>query len=1218
MLPAIRQVVSFVGDTSSLVREVDKAVSTVKGFSAANQIAARETNSSYQILKAQIEGATARLNLAKLAQEEHNQTLSRATVKVGELQRTYESLAATRDRELSAALEADSTEGTQKHLDSARKLYDQMQKTTLAIESQQSKVSQLTALQQKDNAEIDVKEKRISRLNTEMEQYAIKNYTLWDKVRAILPLVGGLAGSTNTVLGGLGNIFNILKGKGDALYDSHSQGMKKLSADSKTAGLSLDQAGTAAAQSQTKFAQMTTGSMALAVALGTSVVQAAASAVQYFIQMGQQSVSLVANVERLSLSLRAMVAQEMASKDSTKTVKEEMGAAAGRAQELLKWIQQLAIKSPFSVEGIQNVFKMVKSFGFASDAAQRITQDLTDWASATGRDEGEMQRIALALSEIQTQGKLSGEQVRMLAMAGIPIQTVLATGFKKTTAEIQQMQEKGLIPANQAIEMLLKSLESDWGGQAAAQAESFSGLLNSLSDLGKQIMRNLFGPIDATTGKVKGLFGAVQPYLSKLVDYLGSGPVVDQITKWGEQLGDLANNALTWGQNIVIQFSNGINAGLSYVFDALGSIGSAITDMLQPGSPPKLLPELDQWGAGAINAYMEGWSKVDQGTFDELTGTLEGYLKSFSDTIVDKLDLNPMLGRMRSMVAQATQEIASTSQVTERTMTGLVDTLGKVGGGVKDYVVAMVDLARANKVVEDAQTALNSVTQKYDEQLAGLNAQLDAITNKQTEKDENNQIAKYNRIINDKYATEARKAQAQGSLDELLLKRKIRMTEAEKKTAESAAQKKLDEAKKEQQAAQQRVDAQKAMIAAQEKTNELLKAQADLLEQAAKAMAKAAGGAGGPKGGGNKPVGGTPGASSWDKRDDNFKRMNEDVEGMNPLKIKLAELKLTFAHLWDSAKAAWQDFWDSTAQLRTDMGDFFKTQMGIVWKQVVQDFGRDAENIRTILENIGKWWGEHRDSVFGIVQFLWTRIVTVVSVAITLLSGAIKLVLDVIAGNWSKFWQDAHDTGKSMMDSILAMFGLSWNELERKWVERAGEITTKLVAWFFDIKTKFSTFVDEAVKKFSEVWTRISAAITGAWETLKGLGKSLIDGITEGVKTAVDNLVKSVIGGVTKAIEGVRTLLHNPHSPSPYTEKVVGEPIMQGIIKGVTNEAPRLKGLLSGLVGMAVTPPATAGQMMSISNSRTVTNNYNYAPTYGSVPQQPTRDFAIMKALAGT
>ena len=227
--------------------------------------------------------------------------------------------------------------------------------------------------------------------------------------------------------------------------------------------------------------------------------------------------------------------------------------AAETAQELLTWIEQLAIKSPFTQEGVQQAFKTAMAYGFVTDqaadlmlktgqldevqrgalvTAQRMTSAMLDFAAGTGADAYSMERISRALGQIQAKGKLSGEEVRQLTEAGLSADRILADAFGKSTAEIVAMREKGLIPADKAILAIVESLEQDYAGAGEKMTQTFAGLVSTFSDVKIIAKRELFA----------GVFEAMQPYLARFVGWLeGAVPLM---RSWGEVLGGKLTEAL--------------------------------------------------------------------------------------------------------------------------------------------------------------------------------------------------------------------------------------------------------------------------------------------------------------------------------------------------------------------------------------------------------------------------------------------------------------------------------------------------------------------------------------------------------------------------------------------------------------------------------------------------------------------------------------------------
>jgi tape measure domain-containing protein len=287
--------------------------------------------------------------------------------------------------------------------------------------------------------------------------------------------------------------------------------------------------------------------------------------------------NLRAQYQALGVSAEGYVTNTSSSTEKTLSIADAMGEAGGRAKELQDWITKLAIKSPFTQSGVAEAFRMAMAYGFTTDEAQRLTGAMIDFSSATGQDESSMARIALALGQIKAKGKVAGQEVLQLTEAGLSVDAILAKAFNKSTAEIVAMREKGLIPADQAIEAITKSLEEDFGGAAEKQANTFSGLLSSLSDIKEVGLREFF----------TGTFQAVQPYLINFVNWITDPKIMSSIRGWGDKLGKFVAKFAKLGEQTVNFISKGnfkgaINNMLNAIFgpQAIDNAGGAITGFI--------------------------------------------------------------------------------------------------------------------------------------------------------------------------------------------------------------------------------------------------------------------------------------------------------------------------------------------------------------------------------------------------------------------------------------------------------------------------------------------------------------------------------------------------------------------------------------------------------------------------------------------------------------
>lgn len=252
------------------------------------------------------------------------------------------------------------------------------------------------------------------------------------------------------------------------------------------------------------------------------------------VDLGSQALDSYATFERLTMSLETFSARELINAGVTDNMQEAIAMSGERAQELLGWIEKLAVQSPFQSGDIANAFRTAQAYGFTSDQAMRLTQATVDFAAGAGISGAMMDRITLALGQIAARGKVSSQELNQLSEAGIGARQILADAFHVSTAQMQEMIEKGLVPANVAIEAITQSLEKDFGGAAKRQANTFSGLISSLADLKEIGLRNLFA----------GTFKAVQPSLQRFVELVTNPAVQTSLKNWGDTIGQNIGQAL--------------------------------------------------------------------------------------------------------------------------------------------------------------------------------------------------------------------------------------------------------------------------------------------------------------------------------------------------------------------------------------------------------------------------------------------------------------------------------------------------------------------------------------------------------------------------------------------------------------------------------------------------------------------------------------------------
>lgn len=355
-----------------------------------------------------------------------------------------------------------------------------------------------------------------------------------------------------------------------------------------------------------------------------------------------------------------------------------------------------------------------------------------------------------------------------------------------------------------------------------------------------------------------------------------------------------AENSQTWGANIIVMFAEGMAAAIGAVFKVLSYLAAAISAWLKPGSPPKILPDIDEWGEAAMNEYLQGWLEADFGVFDDISSIIEKYVNAFTELDVKDSVMRILGGRaaaaevidewgsigdvpveeinkitdavgisnetmtnyLRSLfnlrkvsedAAEAEGILAYELEGTTTVLGNVVDSLeeaqaaaiaytGAAAENVRAYIASLTSLSVAQRNLDNAQKALNNTTKYYDDILE----QLYLKQNKLNDDLENSQrLRVIDKTLRSVILTAEERERLELEKRGILLKREIRDTELARDSAVSSAKDKVD-------LAQQAVDAAKEAAEIQKKlaldivkaTEDQVQAQADSYRKLLEAMIK--------------------------------------------------------------------------------------------------------------------------------------------------------------------------------------------------------------------------------------------------------------------------------------------------------------------------------------------------------------------------------------------
>lgn len=217
--------------------------------------------------------------------------------------------------------------------------------------------------------------------------------------------------------------------------------------------------------------------------LGVPEIAAAAAFAAAVVAIGKFSLQSAIRLETLNTALQGIFGT---------------GAAKAFAD-----INRFAAQTPFTVESAANaVIKLTSAFeGLSAKGALALLRPFSAAAAAIGATEDNVNRVVIALTQIQAAGRLTADNLRQITEALPNVsQTKIIENLAKdmgiTQSAARDLLQNGLIPADVGIRAIAESADQAKGAQGALakQSQTLTGLLSTLVDNLKLLAGTAFAP----------------------------------------------------------------------------------------------------------------------------------------------------------------------------------------------------------------------------------------------------------------------------------------------------------------------------------------------------------------------------------------------------------------------------------------------------------------------------------------------------------------------------------------------------------------------------------------------------------------------------------------------------------------------------------------------------------------------------------------------------
>jgi tape measure domain-containing protein len=161
---------------------------------------------------------------------------------------------------------------------------------------------------------------------------------------------------------------------------------------------------------------------------------------------------------------------------------ETMLGSASKAQQMMGSIQKFAIETPFGTQDLVKDSQQMLAYGFNAKQIIPTLNAIGNAEAALGGGSEGIQRVIVALGQMKMKGKMSSAEMLQMTDNSINAWKYVAQSMGKTVPQIQAMAEKGLIPADKAVNAIVKGMGEFNGMMDKTANRTASGLISQIQD----------------------------------------------------------------------------------------------------------------------------------------------------------------------------------------------------------------------------------------------------------------------------------------------------------------------------------------------------------------------------------------------------------------------------------------------------------------------------------------------------------------------------------------------------------------------------------------------------------------------------------------------------------------------------------------------------------------------------------------------------------------
>ena len=205
-------------------------------------------------------------------------------------------------------------------------------------------------------------------------------------------------------------------------------------------------------------------------------------------EFSKGSLNVLAGMAAGMTALGAAAVRSAAQMEQNRVAFTTLLRSAEKAKRFLAAMEKFAATTPFELPGVLAASKRLLAFGFTAEQVLPILRAVGDSAAALGLGEDGIQRMTLAIGQMQAKGKIQAQEMLQLAEAGVPAWELLAKAIGVDIPTAMKMAEEGQISAAQGIQAIVAGMNAKFSGMMEAQAQTINGIMSNIRDSVGQTM----------------------------------------------------------------------------------------------------------------------------------------------------------------------------------------------------------------------------------------------------------------------------------------------------------------------------------------------------------------------------------------------------------------------------------------------------------------------------------------------------------------------------------------------------------------------------------------------------------------------------------------------------------------------------------------------------------------------------------------------------------